>query len=92
LATVKVLLPTVLARLSGRPELTVEASTVIEALRELAKLYGDELRSRLFEGEGKVNRRLNIYVNGRNVRFLEGLNTRLNDGDTVSIIPAVSGG
>ncbi|MFA7249963.1 MAG: ubiquitin-like small modifier protein 1 [Dehalococcoidia bacterium] len=50
------------------------------------------MRERLLDDGGELRRFVNIYVNGEDVRFLEGLTTALKDGDEVSIVPAVAGG
>ncbi len=81
-----------LARASGEKHATVEASSLHEALEELAARYGEEFRDRLFDEGGKPRRFINIYVNGRDCRFLRRLETELREGDKVSLIPAVSGG
>ena len=50
------------------------------------------LRGRLVTEEGGLHRFVNIYVNDEDVRFLGGLETPLNDGDNVTVLPAVAGG
>ena len=50
------------------------------------------MRERLLDDGGELRRFVNIYVNGEDVRFLNGLTTALKDGDEVSIVPAVAGG
>ena len=50
------------------------------------------MRERLLDDGGELRRFVNIYVNGEDVRFLDGLATALKDGDEVSIVPAVAGG
>lgn len=90
---VKVVLPSVLRQFTGgNRQVDVEASTVREALERLVELHGEELRRRLLEADGSVRRLLNVFVNGKNVRFLHGLDTVLEEGDEVSILPAVGGG
>ena len=90
--SVKVELSRVLSQVSGEKYVEVESHTVAEALNALANRYGDEFRVRLFDQDGKPRRFINIYVNGRDSRFLKRLDTELSPGDTVTIIPAVSGG
>ena len=48
--------------------------------------------SGLCEESGELRRFVNVYVNGEDVRFLQGLGTALGDGDEISIVPAVAGG
>ncbi len=50
------------------------------------------MRTRLRDEEGGLRRFVNLYLNGEDVRFLQGLETRVNTGDELSIIPAVAGG
>jgi len=50
------------------------------------------LRERLVAGDGNLNRFVNVYLNDEDVRFLGGISTPLNDGDVVTILPAVAGG
>jgi molybdopterin synthase sulfur carrier subunit len=50
------------------------------------------MRERLMDDVGQIRRFVNIYINGDDVRFADGLETSLKDGDEVSIVPAVAGG
>jgi molybdopterin synthase sulfur carrier subunit len=50
------------------------------------------MRERLMDEAGQLRRFVNIYINGDDVRFADGLGTGLKDGDEVSIVPAVAGG
>jgi molybdopterin synthase sulfur carrier subunit len=50
------------------------------------------IKERICDDTGEIRRFVNIYVNGEDVRFLEGLETALKAGDEVSIVPAVAGG
>jgi molybdopterin synthase sulfur carrier subunit len=75
----------------GEGETTVEhASTVGEVLDGLYERY-DGLRDRIAE-DGDLRRFVNVYVGGEDIRFLEGLDTPVEDGDEVTILPAVAGG
>ena len=47
---------------------------------------------RMLDEEGELRRFVNVYINGEDVRFEDGLATTINDGDEVSIVPAVAGG
>ena len=76
---------------SGESEVTVGASSVDQALSELESRF-PAIRQRLRDDEGALRRFVNLYVNGEDVRFLQGLETGLKAGDEVSIIPAVAGG
>jgi len=78
------------AATDGEASADVEGSTVGEALDALYDRYG-ELRSRIAD-DGGLRRFVNVYVGGEDIRFLDGLETRLSDGDEVTILPAVAGG
>ena len=89
---IKVLIPTPLRNLTNDQE-TVEAegASVAEVFDDLeAKHPG--LKERLVDESGELRRFVNIYVNQEDVRFKQGKDTALNDGDTLSIVPAIAGG
>ncbi len=89
---VSVRIPTPLRKLSGdRDELDIGASTVSALIEELESECPG-MKNRLCDEGGKVRRFINIYVNNEDIRFLDGVETELNDGDIVSIIPAIAGG
>ena len=90
--TITVLLYGNLASVAGTTSTAVEASLVAEALRNLATKYGEDFREKLYDPSGNPRRFINIYVNGRDYRFLKKLDTELAPNDEVSLIPAVSGG
>jgi len=50
------------------------------------------MRTRMVDDDGEIRRFVNVFVNGEDVRFLDGLTTAINAGDEVSIVPAVAGG
>jgi molybdopterin synthase sulfur carrier subunit len=75
----------------GDAETSVEgATTVGEVLDGLYDRY-DELRERIAE-DGDLRRFVNVYVGGEDIRLLDGLETEVEDGDEVTILPAVAGG
>lgn len=88
---VTVKIPTQLrAATDGESSADVEGATVGEVLDSLYERYG-ELRSRIAE-DGGLRRFVNVYVGDEDIRFLDGLNTAVADGDEVTILPAVAGG
>jgi molybdopterin synthase sulfur carrier subunit len=88
---VSVKIPTQLrAATEGESLAKVDGSTVGEVLDALYERY-DELRSRIAE-DGGLRRFVNVYVAGEDIRFLDGLDTPVKDGDEVTILPAVAGG
>jgi molybdopterin synthase sulfur carrier subunit len=90
--SVTVRVPTTLRTLtSGASEVPVDGGTVGEVLGNLeAKHPG--FKERLLDGDGGLRRFVNLFVADDDVRFLQGLDTPVPDGETVSIIPAVAGG
>ncbi|AFY31262.1 MoaD/ThiS family protein [Calothrix sp. PCC 7507] len=90
--SVKVLVPTALQNFTNN-EATLESSgsNISELLDSLEKSFPG-IKSRLCDEQGKPRRFLNLYVNSEDIRFLEGTETVLKDGDEVSIVPAVAGG
>ncbi|MBC1240637.1 thiamine biosynthesis protein ThiS [Nostoc linckia z18] len=89
---VTVLVPTALQQFTNN-QATVESSgsTIAELVDSLEKSFPG-FKSRLCDEEGKLRRFVNFYLNDEDIRFLKGADTRLNDGDEVSIVPAVAGG
>ncbi|UCD72517.1 MAG: MoaD family protein [Candidatus Bathyarchaeota archaeon] len=77
---------------NNQREIRVKGENLGEILNKLAKRYGNEFKKKLFDKEGKIKRFINIYINGKDTRFLDGLETKLKKGDEILIIPAVSGG
>ena len=75
----------------GNSEVSVEATTVAEALKALEAAHPG-FHDRLFDDAGKLRRFVNVFVADEAVRFLDGLDTKVTDGQTVSIVPAVAGG
>ena len=92
MAAVKVKIPTQLRTAAGgESELEVQGGTVGEVLDALFDRHG-ELRDRLSDDNGGLRRFVNVYVEGEDIRFGEGLETAVSDGDEVQILPAVAGG
>lgn len=86
-------IPTQLRTLTGgQAELNVEGAADLREL--LSKIGADhpELSERILDDNGEIRRFINIYVGEEDVRFLDGLNTNLENGSLVSILPAVAGG
>ena len=90
--SVTVKIPTQLRNVTGGDsETTVEeAGTVGDVLDGLYDRY-DGLRDRIAE-DGDLRRFVNVYVGGEDIRFRDGLETSVEDGDEVTILPAVAGG
>jgi len=89
---VTVRIPTPLQRLTnGQAEVQCTGRTVNELLSDLEKRYPG-VKERLCDEQGKLRRFVNIFVNEEDIRFLQGDQTAVKDGDDVSIIPAIAGG
>ncbi len=89
---VKVKLPTQLrAAAGGDGEVSVEGSTVGEALDALYAVH-PELKERIADEDGTLRRFVNVYLDGDDIRFGEGLATPVGDGAQLQILPAVAGG
>lgn len=89
---VQVNIPTPLRRITnGQNQIEADASNVGELLEVLDRDYPG-IRERLIDEEGEIRYFVNIYLNGDDVRFLQGLDTSTKSGDEVSIVPAVAGG
>ena len=89
---IEVRIPTILRTYTGG-EKAVEAdgATLRDLVDDLESRYAG-LRARLVDDEGSLRRFVNVYLNDEDVRFLGGLDTKLGDGDTVTVLPAVAGG
>ena len=90
--SVKVLVPTPLQKFTDN-KATIECGggTVGELIESLDVSFPG-IKARLCDDDGTPRRFLNFYVNSEDIRFLEGTETTLADGDEVSIVPAVAGG
>jgi molybdopterin synthase sulfur carrier subunit len=91
-ARVAVRLFTSLRALTNIKETEVEAADIRELIDTLAGRFGDQFRQMLLESDGSLKTYFHVLVNGRHVRLLDGLSTRLNDGDVVAIFPPIGGG
>jgi len=89
---VEVRLPTVLrSAAGGSATVTADGATIGEVLRNLVATY-PAMAGQVLDDQGALHRFVNVYVNDDDVRYLDRLDTKVADGDTVSILPAVAGG
>jgi molybdopterin synthase sulfur carrier subunit len=89
---VTIRIPTQLRSLAGgESEVAVEATTVSEALKALDAQHSG-FAERLFDEQGELRRFVNVFVADEDIRFMQGVDTPLDEGTVVSIIPAVAGG
>ena len=75
----------------GLNAVQAEPGLVKEVLEQVAQSH-PALFEQIFVAEGKLHRFINVYVNDEDVRYKEGLDTRVQEGDVVAILPAVAGG
>ena len=75
----------------GASTVEVEGATLRDVLTSLNAAHAG-FSERLFDDAGELHKFVNIFVSDDDVRYLNGLDTAVKDGDTVSIIPAVAGG
>ncbi len=89
---VTVRIPTPLRRMTnGQDKLEMDASTLSVMIDSLEASYPG-FKERLIDENGDLRYFVNIYLNGEDVRFLQGLDTSTSSGDEISIVPAVAGG
>ena len=85
-------IPTVLRpQVGGNKEVELGGATVGEVVDALTAAY-PSLKSQLLTTEGELNRFVNVYVNGQDVRYLDGLATPVGERDEVRLLPAMAGG
>jgi len=90
--SVTVRIPTQLRELSGgAAEVSAEGATVVDVLRDLEAAHPG-FAERLFDEKGELRRFVNVFVADEDIRFLDGVDTPVAPGATVSIVPAVAGG
>ena len=89
---VEVRLPTLLRQhTGGDASVSVEGATVGEVFSELVERYPG-LAGQLVDENGGLHKFVNVYRNDDDIRYLEQLDTKVSDGDVISILPAVAGG
>ena len=72
-------------------QLAVEGGTIGELLKRIEEQYPG-FREQISDDSGELHRFVNIYVNDEDIRYLDGTDTAVSDGDSVSILPALAGG
>ena len=88
----EVRIPAPLRRLTnGQDKITAEGDTVQEIIDFLEQNFPN-IKIRICNEDGEIRNFVNIYINEENVRFLNGISSKINDGDEISIVPAVAGG
>jgi molybdopterin/thiamine biosynthesis adenylyltransferase/molybdopterin converting factor small subunit len=93
MARVEFIIPSVLNRGTGEKKISLEASNLHDAFTKISDFMGEDFKRRVFDLNGKPRALINIYINGKNMRFsTDGMAKSLSDGDSVYILPAVAGG
>ncbi|MFQ5951187.1 MAG: ubiquitin-like small modifier protein 1 [Candidatus Geothermarchaeales archaeon] len=91
-STVRLLVPTALRDYTeGKREVEVKGETAGQALEELTHRY-TSLARHLFDEQGNLRYFVNVYLNQEDIRHLQGLETKVEEGDTLMIIPSIAGG
>jgi len=88
---VTVRIPTPLRTLTGGEEQVQASGETVRAVIEVLEKNHPGIRERLLDEKG-VRRFVNLYVGDEDIRFLDGLDTKLKTGDEISIVPAIAGG
>ena len=83
--------PVLRSSTGGQKEVVAEGESVREVLQRLAQEH-PATEAQLFGEEGELNRYVNVYLNDEDVRVLKGLDTEVQEGDTLVILPAMAGG
>ena len=90
--SITVKIPTPLRKLTnGETSVDVDGSTISAVVESLETSFPG-MRERLIDESGDLRHFVNIYLNGEDVRYLDGLNSSVGDRDELSIVPAVAGG
>src|SRR6478672_10448923 len=93
MARVEFIIPSVLNRGAGEKKVPLEASNLHDAFTKISDFMGEDFKRRVFDLNGKPRALINIYINGKNMRFSsDGMATVLHENDSIYILPAVAGG
>ena len=89
-ATIRI--PTPLRKVTnGADKITVQSGSIVEIIESLDKEFPG-IKTRLCDDDNELRNFVNMYINGEDIRFLDGIKSSVNPGDEVSIVPAVAGG
>ena len=91
--TITVTIPAALRpQVEGNEEVTAQGETIGSVLEALKDQYPSLIEKMFPNGDGQMNRSINVYVNEEDIRFLENLDTKVSERDQVDIILAIAGG
>ena len=85
-------IPSVLNQGQGEKKTELSVESLRDAFAKISDIMGDDFKRRVLEGDGSPRSLINIYINGKNAKFSQGLDTTLSTGDEIYILPAVAGG
>jgi len=89
---IEVRIPTVFRKFTdGNATVSLEAGTIAHLVDQLEARHPG-MREQLLTSDGQLHRFVNVYVNDEDARYLDKLDTKVADGDTVSLLPSVAGG
>ncbi len=90
---VTIIFPSILLSITNQERsVNLSATTVQEAFTQLISRYGEAFKQKLFDNSGQPKRFLNIYLNGKNISFIDNFESQLQEGDELTILPSVTGG
>jgi molybdopterin/thiamine biosynthesis adenylyltransferase/molybdopterin converting factor small subunit len=93
LAKIEFVIPSVLTKGAGEKKIPLEATNLEDAFTKISDQMGEDFKRRVLDLNGKPRSLINIYINGKNMRFSsDGMATVLHEGDSIYILPAVAGG
>jgi adenylyltransferase/sulfurtransferase len=92
MANITFTIPSVLNSGGGEKKTEILSNSLQDAFTKISEIMGDDFKRRVLEGDGTPRSLINIYINGKNAKFSDGMETVLKDGDDVYILPAVAGG
>jgi len=92
MANITFTIPSVLNQGGGEKKTEILADSLADVFAKISKSMGDDFKRRVLENDGTPRSLINIYINGKNAKFSDGMKTVLKDGDEVYILPAVAGG
>lgn len=93
MTNIEFIIPSVLTKGSGEKKIPLDAIDLQDAFTKVTEQLGEDFKRKVLDLNGKPRSLINIYINGKNMRFSnDGMATKLNKGDSIYILPAVAGG
>ena len=93
MTNIEFIIPSVLTKGTGEKKIPLDATDLQDAFTKITEQLGEDFKRKVLDLNGKPRSLINIYINGKNMRFSnDGMATKLNSGDSIYILPAVAGG